>query len=68
MNRSTIIRCPVCGFAREELMPTDVCVIRYRCHGCGTILHPKVGDCCVFCSYSNDQCPPQQAESKGACF
>ena len=28
---------------------------------CGTLLRPKAGDCCVFCSYGSVKCPPVQA-------
>ncbi|MEJ2487765.1 MAG: GDCCVxC domain-containing (seleno)protein [Anaerolineales bacterium] len=28
----------------------------YQCGSCGAILKPKEGDCCVFCSYSDQQC------------
>jgi hypothetical protein len=33
----------------------------YRCEGCGTLLKPREGDCCVFCSYADRPCPPKQA-------
>jgi hypothetical protein len=32
----------------------------YQCIGCGTVLRPKAGDCCVFCSYGPIRCPPAQ--------
>jgi hypothetical protein len=41
-------------------MPTDACQFFYVCHGCGERLRPKPGDCCVFCSYADSQCPPMQ--------
>ena len=34
-------------------MPTDACRIVYECTGCGIVLRPKAGDCCVFCSWLN---------------
>jgi len=37
----------------------------YDCQGCGALLRPKPGDCCVFCSYGTVLCPPIQIESKG---
>jgi hypothetical protein len=62
VERSTIT-CPQCGMAREEVMPTDTCQFFYRCPGCNTVLRPKPGDCCVFCSYGSVPCPPiQQGE------
>jgi hypothetical protein len=46
-------------------MPTDACQIVYRCTGCGTVLRPKPGDCCVFCSYGSVPCPPAQGGGCG---
>ncbi|HEV8356680.1 MAG TPA: GDCCVxC domain-containing (seleno)protein [Gemmatimonadales bacterium] len=54
------ITCPYCGFAKSEVMPTDACVHFYECGGCGRLLRPKPGDCCVFCSYGSEKCPPRQ--------
>ena len=45
---------------------TDACVYFYDCKGCGTVLRPKSGDCCVFCSYGSVKCPPIQMNS-GCC-
>jgi hypothetical protein len=61
IDRSTIT-CPRCGFAASEAMPTDACQFFYECLGCGAMLRPKPGDCCVFCSYGSVRCPPIQAE------
>ena len=57
-HRSTIA-CPQCGHRATETMPTDSCLFFYECLGCGTTLKPKAGDCCVFCSYGDHQCPPK---------
>lgn len=47
-------------------MPTDACQWFYDCKGCGTVLRPKPGDCCVFCSYGDVPCPPiQDARAEG---
>ena len=54
------ITCPACGRACVETMPTDACQFFYTCTGCGTTLKPKPGDCCVFCSYADEVCPPKQ--------
>jgi hypothetical protein len=58
--RSTIT-CTHCGHRRTEIMPTDACQFFYDCSGCGRVLRPKTGDCCVFCSYGDVPCPPIQA-------
>ena len=54
------ITCPHCGHVAHETMPTDACQYFYDCAGCGTVLKPKSGDCCVFCSYGSLPCPPVQ--------
>ncbi|MEO7293015.1 MAG: GDCCVxC domain-containing (seleno)protein [Ginsengibacter sp.] len=54
------ITCPQCGYQQEEAMPTDACQYFYECIQCKTILKPKMGDCCVFCSYGNIPCPSIQ--------
>ncbi len=60
------ITCPECGHRAAEEMPTDACMFFYECAGCGTLLKPKQGDCCVFCSYGTYPCPPiQQARLSG---
>ena len=53
---------PECGHVAVETMPTDACVYFYDCKGCATVLRPKSGDCCVFCSYGSVKCPPIQIE------
>jgi hypothetical protein len=58
------ITCRECGFSKEETMPEDACVFFYECENCKTILKPKKGDCCVYCSYGTVKCPPIQAGEK----
>lgn len=58
-HRSEII-CPHCGHRKVEEMPTDACQFFYECKGCGILLRPREGDCCVFCSYGSVPCPPMQ--------
>lgn len=63
MNDPTLactITCPECGHARVEEMPTDACTYFYECVHCHTLLKPKPGDCCVYCSYGSVVCPPKQ--------
>jgi hypothetical protein len=59
MEARAIITCPHCGFAKEEAMPANSCVYFYTCTSCRTVLKPKAGDCCVFCSYGDRPCPPK---------
>lgn len=59
----SVLTCPHCGCAKKELMPTNACQYYYECSGCKTLLCPRPGDCCVFCSYGSAKCPPIQARS-----
>ena len=54
------LTCPHCGCAKAETMPLDRCVFFYECTGCHTLLRPKSGDCCVYCSLGDKRCPPIQ--------
>lgn len=56
----SIIICPKCGFQKQETMPEDACQFFYECESCKTILKPKQGDCCVFCSFGSVKCPSIQ--------
>ena len=58
-----LISCPQCGHAETETMPTDACQYFYDCKGCLTVLKPKAGDCCVYCSYGTVPCPPIQVDN-----
>ena len=58
----SILTCPQCGHAKRERMPTDACQFFYECEQCKTVLRPKAGDCCVFCSYGSVKCPPVQTQ------
>ena len=62
-----IITCPECGHQKEEEMPVDACQFFYECEKCKTILKPKKGDCCVYCSYGSVPCPPIQESNSSCC-
>lgn len=64
---TSTLTCPERGHRETETMPTNACQYFYDCRGCGAVLKPKAGDCCVFCSYGDAPCPPIQAEGDGAC-
>lgn len=51
------LTCPRCGTTSAETMPTDRCVYFHECPNCRSIIKPKPGDCCVFCSYGDKRCP-----------
>ena len=60
------LTCPACSRQARETMPQDCCLYYYDCQGCGALLRPLAGDCCVFCSYADVPCPPvQQAKTEG---
>lgn len=71
MQLTSTLTCPQCGHRTSEAMPTDACQFFYECTGCGTLLRPKEGDCCVFCSYGDVPCPSIQETGQrgeaGAC-
>jgi len=58
------LTCPSCGHKATETMPTTYCLRLYDCPGCRAVMKTKPGNCCVFCSYSDQLCPPKQ---KGDC-
>ena len=63
--RSTLT-CPQCGHRESETMPVDACQYLYDCKGCGAVLKPRPGDCCVFRSYGDVACPPIQEDGAEA--
>ncbi|MFC1740560.1 GDCCVxC domain-containing (seleno)protein [Pseudomonadota bacterium] len=67
IERFSTITCPNCGHSEREEMPTDACQFFYDCKGCGEILRPLPGDCCVYCSYGDTKCPPIQKGDSCCC-
>ena len=65
MIGQSVITCPGCGFTKSETMPTDACRFFYECDGCGAMLRPMAGDCCVVCSFGSVTCPPMQSARSG---
>jgi hypothetical protein len=60
------LACPACGHVKREVMPTDACLFFYECENCKSLLRPRAGDCCVFCSFGSVKCPPIQLQ-QGCC-
>ena len=56
----SFLTCPDCGHGAWETMAINACQYFYECLGCGRLLKPKPGDCCVFCSYGTVVCSPVQ--------
>jgi len=63
LNANSEITCPNCGHQKTEVMPTSACQWFYECEACHVVMTPKKGDCCVYCSYGTEKCPPIQAGS-----
>ena len=57
---NSTLTCPECDHQKTETMPTDACRYFYDCKGCGLLLRPAKGDCCVYCTYGTVPCPPIQ--------
>ena len=57
---TSALTCPVCGHNVTEAMPAQACQVLYECKSCHALLKPKLGDCCIFCSYGDVPCPPIQ--------
>ena len=66
MELISTITCPHCSATHTETMPVDQCQYFYECPTSHAILKPKVGDCCVFCSYGTVKCPSKQADCRPA--
>ncbi len=60
---TSTLTCPHCGFKSVETMPLNACIYFHDCPGCGALLRPRAGDCCVFCSYGSVPCPPIQMQA-----
>jgi hypothetical protein len=65
IERFSVIICPNCVHSKKEEMPVDACQIFYECEDCKSMLRPKPGNCCVFCSYGSVKCPPMQVKEWG---
>ncbi|CAN5878622.1 hypothetical protein BH11GEM1_BH11GEM1_32810 [soil metagenome] len=61
------LTCPHCGHRESLTMQTDACLFFHECVACHTVIRPKEGDCCVFCSYGSVVCPPMQDGSSDCC-
>lgn len=65
--KTSTLTCPECGFSEELEMPTDAGLFFHSCSNCQVTLWPQEGDCCVFCSYGDVNCPPMQIGPQGGC-
>lgn len=62
---TSTVTCPACGHRQEEEMPGQLWSL--ACKGCGTVMHPPKGECCVFCAYGDVPCPDAQISRSCSC-
>lgn len=62
---SAQLTCPQCSNTVTEKMPENYCLYFWDCPNCSAQITPKKGDCCVFCSYADQACPPMQQSHQG---
>jgi hypothetical protein len=62
VTQVSTLTCPDGGAAHTTEMPTESCQFFWECPACESVLRPKDGDCCVFCSYGSVPCPPVQQD------
>jgi hypothetical protein len=62
MALTSSLRCPCCQVESPAEMPEGACLYFWDCPACQATVRPKPGDCCVFCSFGPDVCPPKELE------
>jgi arsenate reductase len=51
------LKCPLCGYIQEVIIPENSCLHFYECKACRKTFTPRAGSCCVICAYSAKNCP-----------
>ncbi|MBU0974273.1 hypothetical protein KKD03_01065 [Patescibacteria group bacterium] len=61
-NNRAVLTCPECGTKHSVIMPTQAKQHFFKCANkqCEIEIFSKEGECCVFCSYSDNVCPFKQ--------
>jgi len=57
MAKVTEIQCPAGGVESRAEMRDNPCVYFWDCPACRSVVRPKAGACCAFCSYGSAPCP-----------
>jgi len=65
MAQTGRLTCPQCAVVTVAELPEDACVHFFECPSCNSVLRPRHGDCCVFCSYGDAPCPPRRRALNG---
>ncbi|WP_371133417.1 GDCCVxC domain-containing (seleno)protein [Methylotenera sp.] len=60
MILESTLTCPSCGYVATEKMTLDSLLWFYKCKSCHSMIKPKCGNCCVFCSFGTVKCPSMQ--------
>ncbi|WP_370622950.1 GDCCVxC domain-containing (seleno)protein [Polynucleobacter sp. MWH-Berg-3C6] len=55
-KQQSTITCPYCRASESLEIPIGSSQHLYRCRACSSILKPKSGDCCIFCSFGDLDC------------
>jgi hypothetical protein len=68
---TTLMSCPGCKHKAPVSMIVGLREEFYQCPKCNTLHNAKLGDCCVYCSYGDVECPAIQDIShrmRDTCF
>lgn len=50
------LKCPLCGYIQEVIIPQNSCLHFYECKTCHRTITPAPGSCCIICAYSDKTC------------
>lgn len=60
MITEATVTCPACGARSAETMPPGYSQTEFMCAKCGVKSSAAGKECCIFCKYSDQFCPPKQ--------
>ncbi len=55
-----IMTCPACGYQQMVTMEAFGQRMLWPCPACGSVLRPRPGEHCIYCSFASVPCPPVQ--------
>jgi hypothetical protein len=64
IKTEAVLICPECSASHKVVMPTEGKQHFYKCPNeeCEANVATKEGECCVFCSHSDQPCPTKQID------